>query len=209
MQCDLFTEPKRLNAIPAERKRELVASVMGICRQQAWIYCRKLSQYRGIPDNPYEDLQSEAYLAACEAVKYWDESRGVRFGTFATWWIKTHLFAHTQNMIECPEWTIGQPENVAFHDEPVDDVSIAEPDEYSSILLRNLDPISREIVRKVVIEELSPEQVAEQIGRAPTVVKLVMRNAAKRLLGVIQRQAGPNLFAVPTVDSPESQQCGY
>jgi hypothetical protein len=62
------------------------------------------------------------------------------------------------------------------------------------LLLANLTGDAREVVRLMVFEELSPDRVAVQMGKAVKDVRLIARNAARHLAGVKYRQAGPTLF---------------
>ncbi len=42
----------------------------------------------------YEDLMQEGYLGLLEAVSRWDPDRGVRFLTYAVWWVRKHILLH-------------------------------------------------------------------------------------------------------------------
>jgi RNA polymerase sigma-32 factor len=40
---------------------------------------------------PIEDLVSEGNLGLVEAARRYDESKGTRFGTYASWWVRAHV----------------------------------------------------------------------------------------------------------------------
>ncbi len=48
------------------------------------------SQYRGY-DIPLEDLVAEGNIGLVEALRRFDGDKGVRFSTYAMWWIKAHI----------------------------------------------------------------------------------------------------------------------
>jgi len=42
----------------------------------------------------YEDLVQEGFLGLLEALRRWDPNRGVRFLTYAVWWVRKHILLH-------------------------------------------------------------------------------------------------------------------
>ncbi|ABG03643.1 RNA polymerase, sigma 28 subunit [Rubrobacter xylanophilus DSM 9941] len=64
-----------------EARRRVIESHLGLAAALARRYARRWVV-------PFEDLLQEGALALVHAVDHYDPSRGMRFSTYATWWVK-------------------------------------------------------------------------------------------------------------------------
>ena len=83
--------------MPAQRyPLTLENQAFAYCR--AFYYCQKFS----VPDQLHEDVQQEALLASLIAETRFEHARGVKFITYAGWWIdravKRYLMRHRQTV---------------------------------------------------------------------------------------------------------------
>ena len=212
MACDLYgtnesiaTQPARGNVenkLSDELRNDLVEMVIPWCKKLASDHYRKISSDRKRFDE--DELQSEAFVAACNAAKYYDEKRGVAFTTYVRQWVTTHLTSYTSptrpiNQTTLASVGIESPESVLDHDRDEDDTICFEPvkpDVDQSRLLGYLPENTREIARLCVFEKLSPDRIALQLNIPVKDVKLHMRNAFAKLADIVARDAEPSLWTV-------------
>lgn len=208
-QPDLFVIPQKPNTLPPEERKRLVASVIPMCRKYAADRFSRIESQAGNRVS-LEDLEAECYLAAVHAAEKHDKDRGNAFSTTCYSFLKTHIFGYLQNMWvqDAGKQHVGfddSRDNGQSAEESDGDPDTLPPDCEEGLLLANLTGEAREVVRLMVFEELSPEQVAIQMGKAVKDVRLIARNAAKHLTGVKARTGGANLFNMPNVETPGNE----
>lgn len=177
------------NALTQDERNELVASCDRTCKNEA----RKAAMQSG--RHEFDDLLQEAYIACIGASKRWLPGFGVQFNTYATKCVRRHL----TNLI-----SHGHTDDVRVEDWDTVNRQQADPQPPRALtpdeerIIGELKPDAVRIITLVVADRLTPEQVAEQIGRPVKDVKLVIRNAAPKLLAAAKRQGTPELFqAIP------------
>jgi RNA polymerase sigma factor (sigma-70 family) len=87
------------DSLPIEDITDLVESNLFYVFQVAW-------DYRGL-GIPFEDLLSEGNLGLIEAAHRFDRGRGVKFITYATWWVRKrilNLVARQMNLVRLPKY---------------------------------------------------------------------------------------------------------
>src|SRR4029453_3376721 len=60
---------------------------------------------------PFEDLMSEGNLGLMEAAKRFDRTRGVKFISYATWWIRKRMWdlvARQVSLVRIPKYRLEQ-----------------------------------------------------------------------------------------------------
>ena len=198
-QPDLYGHGQRRNALSVAERQKLVADVIPLCRKFARDRMSMIEAFIGGRVS-VEDLEGECYLAAVHAAEKFDPSRGLAFSTACTSFLKTHIFAYLSNLwIEPPAGQYDDARDNGEREEGETEPDTIPANEEELLLLANLTGDAREVVRLMVFEELSPDRVAMQLGKAVKDVRLIARNAARHLAGVKCRQAGPTLFP-PTVE---------
>lgn len=175
----------RENALSDADRGKLVEGVMAWCRKQARDAAKAASLAGRSID--VEDLESEAFIAAVCASKVYDPTTKNKFLTVAAAWVKTHL-----RMILDPRRTvrpgqIGAPELVTARDDG-DEAEPYDPNKAELRTLRSIKEPARSIVRMVIFGDLTPDQVAVQLGMEVKDVKLHLRNAAESMTGYEKRQ---------------------
>lgn len=191
MTASLFdTEtPPPLNALTEPERMALVASCKRTCAKEA------RAAASGNPAHEFEDLEQEALLACVEAARRWSPTLGTKFNTYATACIRRHLANVTtkhrgEGVVHIAGWdAVVQPDRECEDEGP-------EPltDAQAEAVARLGEPAAT-VVRLLVVDKLSPDQVATQLGRPVKDVKLIARNAAKSLPREIARASAPNLFS--------------
>ena len=199
-QADLFGHGQRRITLTVAQRQKLVADVIPLCRKFARDRLSMIEAFAGGRVS-IEDLEGECYLAAVHAAEKFDPARGLAFSTACVSFLKTHIFAYLSNLwIDPPAGQYDDSRDNGGHEEGDAEPNTVPANEDEAILLANLEGDAREVVRLMVFEELSPDRVAVQMGKAVKDVRLIARNAAKHLARVKYRQAGPTLFP-PTVES--------
>ncbi|HEY1192337.1 MAG TPA: sigma-70 family RNA polymerase sigma factor [Gemmata sp.] len=183
-------KPPALNTLTEPERMALVDSVKRTCANEA----RKAA--RANPAHEFEDLEQEALLAAVEASRRWCPDLKTKFNTYATSCIRRHLANVTttyrgEGVTHIEGWdAVTTPDRSGVEEED----AVKELDEVQSEALTRLGEPARSIVTLIVVNGLSPEQVAVQLDRSVKDVKLIARNAAKALPRELARAAAPNLF---------------
>lgn len=203
------------NALSPAERQKLVVSVIPWCKKAAREQVQALERIGRAAD--FEELESEAYVAACQAAEFYREGKGATFLSYARTWIANRFREATDTRrtvqaghLACPE-IVPEPE-LAAEDGP--DTYTPTADEER--MLRVLDEPARTIVRMVVFEGLSPDQVALQMAGQPyyvkvkgrtvkrTVgevkdVKLIIRNSVEALGKYMKAEDAANLFTLAGV----------
>jgi DNA-directed RNA polymerase specialized sigma24 family protein len=200
-QPSLFNHEQKPNTLTTAERQRLVEDVIPMCRKFARDKMSKIEEFLG-GRLTIEDLEAECYLAATHAAEKFDKSRGNEFSTACYSFLNKHITAFLQNYWhEKPAGQYDETRGGEVLEEGDAEPCLVEPDDAEALLLANLTGDAREVVRLMVFDELTPEQVATQMGKAVKDVRLIARNSAKHLQGVKTRQRGPNLFAMPSVET--------
>ncbi len=72
--------------------------------------------YRRIPNTLYEDMKQEGLIGVGKAIDKFDLEVGVRFATYATWWIRQSInqyLAETGRTVRAPAYVIGAAAKIA------------------------------------------------------------------------------------------------
>jgi RNA polymerase sigma factor (sigma-70 family) len=182
--------PPPLNSLTEGERMALVESCKRTCAHEA----RRAA--RNSPGHEFEDLEQEALLACVEASRRWSPDAGTKFNTYATACIRRYLQSVTarhrgDGIVHLESWdAVVQPDGTG--DEPD-----GEPDPLTARqedALARLGEPARTILKMVVVDGLTPDQVATQLDRPVKDIKLIMRNAAKALPKEIVRASTPSLF---------------
>lgn len=201
-QQTLLGHEQKPNTLTTAERQRLVEDVIPMCRKFAQDKFSKIEEFLG-GRLAIEDLEAECYLAATHAAEKFDKSRGNEFSTACYSFLNKHITAFLQNYwTDKPAGQYDESRGGEVIEESDGEPCLVEPNDAEAMLLANLHGDAREIVRLMVFEELTPEQVAVQMGKAVKDVRLIARNSVKHLQGVKTRQRGPNLFAMPTVETP-------
>jgi RNA polymerase primary sigma factor len=107
-------------------------------------------KYRG-HGVPFIDLIQEGNLGLMKALEKYDHTRGYRFSTYATWWIRQHIV----RAIACQGRTIRIP--VHMHDR-----------------IRRMYKIARQLEQKHD-RRPTPEEIANEIGLKPRKVRWMLK----------------------------------
>lgn len=181
--------PPPVNALTEAERMALVESCQRTCAKEARTAAKANSVHE------FEDLEQEACLACVEASRRWSPTAGTKFNTYATACIRRHLANVTtkhrgEGVVHIEAWdAVVQPERDEDDEDDRDPLTEAQEE-----ALARLGEPALTVVTLLVVEGLSPDQVATQIGRPVKDVKLIARNAAKALPRELARAAAANLF---------------
>lgn len=201
-QAALFpgTGPRKPNQLTDSQRATLVESCLNLCRKLA----RKAKPE--VPGADLEDLEGEAFLACTEAAATfapslsagWEcdlSAAAAKFSTFAHPFIVKRLkglaAAQRQRSLDASglNWEIVPESEGEESAKPVEPT----PDQLR--LLDSLAEPSREAVRLVAFERISPDRAAVQLGLSVKDLKLILRNAAKAMASRVEWFGRPSLFA--------------
>lgn len=174
------------NALTQDQRNELVASCDRTCKSEA-----RKAALQSSGRHEFDDLLQEAYIACIGASKRWLPDVGVQFNSYATACVHRHLknlISHGRtDDVRVEDWdTVNRQ-----HADPLAPRALT-PDEER--IIAELKPEAVRIVTLIVAEKLTPEQVAEQIGRPVKDVKLIIRNATPKLLAAAKKEGTPDLW---------------
>jgi len=183
--------PPPLNTLTGTEPMALVSSCAGTCAKEA------RAAAKTAPAHEFEDLEQEAFLACVEAARRWQSDRGTKFNTYATACIRRHLANVTtkhrgEGVVQIEAWdAVVQPDR-----EGVEEEDAIEPlTEAQTEALARLGEPAVTVVTLLVVNKLTPDQVATQLGRPVKDIKLIARNAAKALPRELANASAPNLFS--------------
>lgn len=99
------------------------------------------AQYKGYRCLEQDDLIQEGYLGLIIAAERYDESRNIRFESYAAWWIRKYI----TDAIRCYDYIVTLPQHRPdehVYTEPLDRVVAADEDELLTYedILRSHDP---------------------------------------------------------------------
>lgn len=177
------------NALTDEERAALVESCDRTCMREARNAALKSGRHE------FDDLLQEAYVACVQAAQRWLPDFGTKFNTYATACVRRHLtnvisHGRTDN-VRVDDW-----DSVSRQRPDLNPARVLTPDEER--IIGELKPEAVRIVTLIVSEKLTPEQVAERVGRTVKDVKLIIRNAAPKLMAAANRQSGGAIWdAVP------------
>lgn len=183
--------PPPLNTLTDAERMALVESCSRTCAKEA------RAAAKANPAHEFEDLEQEALLACVEAAQRWSPAAGTKFNTYATACIRRHLANVTtrhrgEGVVHIEGWdAVVQPDREG--DEEADELKPL-TDAQAEALARLGEPAVT-VVTLLVVNKLTPDQVAMQLGRPVKDIKLIARNAAKALPREIVRASAPNLFS--------------
>lgn len=184
-------KPPTVNALSEPERMALVDSVKRTCAKEA------RAAARAHPAHEFEDLEQEAWLAVVEASRRWSPDAGTKFNTYATSCIKRHLANVTtsrrgEGVTHIEGWdAVATPDRSGVDEED----AVEELTDEQAEALSLLGEPARTVVTLIVVNGLSPDQVAVQLDRSVKDIKLIARNAAKSLPRELARAAVPTLFA--------------
>jgi RNA polymerase sigma factor (sigma-70 family) len=183
-------KPPALNTLSEPERMLLVDSAKRTCAKEARVAAH------ANPAHEFEDLEQEAFLACVEAARRWSPTAGTKFNTYATACIRRHLAnvttAHRgEGQTHIEGWdAVATPDRSGVEEED----AVESLTETQTAALARLGEPARTVVTLIVVNGLSPDQVAVQLNRPVKDVKLIARNAAKALPRELARAAAPNLF---------------
>lgn len=134
----------------------------------------KNCQNRGLP---LEDLRQEALLGLLEAAEHFEPERGLKFGTYAGYWIKKRLLA-----------ALEQENKAVRNTEPLGERDLADHKQQvdarieSSITFPSAMPdLERGVLQLSLNEGLALKEVASRLGISVERVKQLRGKALRRL----------------------------
>jgi RNA polymerase sigma-32 factor len=166
---------RRVRAGDPEALAALLASHLRLVMSIAQRYTR-----HGVP---LEDLIAEGNLGLVEAARRFDAEKGIRFSTYATWWIRAVIRRYTlanRRIVPAPSTRNG----------------------------RRLISVLRETQRRLTAElgcVPSRERVASELGVSPDEVAMVEGALGGRDVPLTPSEGGPSFELVAEVASPEEQ----
>jgi RNA polymerase sigma factor (sigma-70 family) len=174
------------NSLTQDERNELVASCDRTCKSEA-----RKATLQSSGRHEFDDLLQEAYIACIGASKRWLPDVGVQFNSYATACVRRHL----KNLI-----SHGRTDDVRVED--WDTVKVWNSDATSPRALTpdeervigQMKPETARIIRLIVAERLTPQQVAEQIERPVKDVKLIIRNSIPKVMAETKRQPSLELW---------------
>lgn len=167
------------NNLSVSERQTLVAGCEKWCRKLARDHAAEQGRIGRRCD--VEELEGEAFLACCESAKYFDVNAGFKFITFSGTWVRTHLMAYSDPRKSVP--TVGL-ENECFitnRDDGETEPITFEPANEAARYLENFAGVTRDVVQLSVCGQLTPDQIAVQLGMKVKDVHLHIRNALARL----------------------------
>jgi RNA polymerase sigma factor (sigma-70 family) len=141
-----------------------------------------------------EDLESHGRIGLVCAARTYDDMRGVKFSTYAYRCIQNQIVGALNrarnNQIECTslQTYIGEDEDTQLEDQIQDlgidaeEAALRQNDHVRLLeAIQQLDPPYSEIVEKLYFHEMSPSEVARELGTSAHRVQLLHTKALKML----------------------------
>lgn len=182
----------RPNALTPAERQALVLSVV------RWVY-RLAARYARGSRTPVEDMVSAGFEGAAYAASVYDPGRGIKFDTYATWWIRQRMqkeiagarvlgFTHTGGRYRNPDWRPAvatapdRPDGKA----PVDFLAVVGPGEPGvgldwELLTAALTEREREVAALRYVMRLNNREIARELGVSYQRVGQLHLSMGKRL----------------------------
>jgi RNA polymerase sigma factor (sigma-70 family) len=182
-----FEEEQQLIALAKTGDREAESQIVLAHMRPAYAVVNHYFRRGAIPK---EDLEQEAALALVTAVRRFDVTRGVRFITYAMWWVRVRVQRASRRWYHLSQeppadgtrWIENMPEKTAV---PSDGVDLR--------LLRTLPPRRRMAVELVLglngQKPHSRQQLAAVLGVRPGAANKLYRRALAHLRHVLRRRS--------------------
>jgi RNA polymerase sigma-32 factor len=101
------------------------------------------------------DLIQEGNIGLMEAVKNFDPYRGVRFPSYAVWWIRAYIIRYVMNNWRLVKLGTTQAQRKLFF-------NLAK--EREKLIARGIDPTPRLLAKNLKVEEREVEEMAARMG---------------------------------------------
>jgi RNA polymerase sigma factor (sigma-70 family) len=98
------------DARSVNRKGQVPVTQHDLVNSHLFYVIQVAKEYRNL-GIPFEDLMSEGNLGLMEAAKRFDRTRGVKFISYATWWIRKRMWdlvAHQVSLVRIPKYRLEQ-----------------------------------------------------------------------------------------------------
>jgi len=128
--------------------------------------------YLGVPT---EDLEQEGMIGLLEAEKKFDETKGTKFSTYATYWIKKNILAAIDKEKKSSLDSIKLTEESAETKE--DELKTSQ---YLK-LPQNMPDIERKILRMQFEEQLTLKEIAQELKISRERVRQLKEKALRRM----------------------------
>jgi RNA polymerase sigma factor (sigma-70 family) len=173
------------NDLDQTARGRLVTKNIGWLRKLAGQHAR---QVRAAGDHcEREELESEAFVAAVEAAKFYDPDLGIRFVTYVSPWVRTALIRFTDPRAADKAGPMEFPDSVGDREDGPTEFDPRDTTPFEAGLLRNLSPVNAQIVRLFAVDGLAPSRIAEQLDMTPKDVRLELANAARKIAEAVRR----------------------
>lgn len=116
-----FKQIRNYEVLSQEREKELIVkikqgdknSIDTLIRHNLKLVITIANKYKGLGVE-IEDLVSEGNIGLCEAAKFYKEAKGVKFSSYAAWWIRAYIFGCISNNrnVRLPKNIINQMKKV-------------------------------------------------------------------------------------------------
>jgi len=129
---------------------------------------------------PFEDLVQEGMLGVLEARKRFDESRGVKFTTYAAHWVRKMILQYLDSEMQYRRNTVELNEDILPDDTPE---AVAEPESAGERLdlPEDMPPDEQAILRMLFEQHLSLSQIAAAMGLRREQVRQLKQKALRRM----------------------------
>ena len=133
---------------------EQILSVDNLCKNLA-------RRYQGRAD--FDDLYQEARIGVCDCVDRFDESKGVKFSTYAFYAARSSImdyFNNSHRMITKPRYATEHKQIINI--ENLENVGVN--DTYNEIDLSFLKPIEQFVIQRYFIDGYTLEELTNEAG---------------------------------------------
>lgn len=153
-----FKQIRNYEVLSPEREKELISKIKQgdkiatdtLIRHNLKLVVTISNKYKGLGVE-IEDLVAEGNIGLCEAAKFYKDSKGVKFSSYAAWWIRAYIFSSISNNrnVRLPMNIINQMKKVSGNYEMEKTVriheTVSEEDDMPGVKLPTRPEIEKEI----------------------------------------------------------------
>ncbi|MCD4829886.1 MAG: sigma-70 family RNA polymerase sigma factor [Candidatus Cloacimonetes bacterium] len=141
---------------------------------------------------PFEDLVQEGMLGILEARKHYDENRGAKFTTYATYWVRKYVLRHVDGEMQYRSRNVELNEDIlsaeeSMHLPATTNETVAATERLD--LPADMPAGEQRILRLLYEERLSLSQIAEKLQMRREKVRQLQQTALRRLRQCLPEQA--------------------
>jgi len=126
---------------------------------------------------PHEDLEQEGMIGLLEAADKFDESKGAKFSTYATFWIKKYILKAVEKEKKSTYKTSTLNEEIT-EDKSNND---AKPNNTKLKFPSGMPEAEKLVIKLLYVDQLTLKEISEQLGVSRERVRQLKEKALRRM----------------------------